>query len=490
MRRSGLLLVLATACITRVPYVPPTAVAPAQRIGVARLDDSTRNFFDSLGTARRRDSVRLIGLPASRQIVSNDSLTSVAWLDIVRDTTLSHLIEIALRQSPTLRLAAARVDEYRANVGIARAPLRPSITLNGSESGGHTVLGGPFPSTAFQATRATGDLAWELDFWGRIQHGIDAANADLGGQVAAERAAVLSLVGDVSTGYFCNSWSSIRSCTIAERTLSSRQSTLDLARARYAQGLTSELDVRQFEAQVAAPAVTLAQLEQASAETEHNLNVLLGQGPTGIPRGPSLSDAVRTLVIPDSIPAALLSRRPDLEEAERNYAAATARAGLADAAHYPTVTIGATVGGQTPTPYKIFGSDARIYQGVIAISFPLFDNGKIANASLAARARVDQARVSYEGVMLNALREAGDALTVVRASAEQTVAQATQATALRQALDLAQLRYQAGLATYLDVLDAQRSLFTAELSLSQAQLSELTAAVRLYKALGGSWAGR
>src|SRR6185503_2475835 len=275
--------------------------------------------------------------------------------------------------------------------------------------------------------------------------------------------------------------------SIAERTLSSRRATLDIARQRFAQGLTSELDVRQFEAQVAEPAVTLAQAERARAQTEHYLNVLLGESPTAIPRGGSLADAVRTLAVPDSVPAVLLTRRPDLQEAERAYAAAVAREGVADAARWPTVSITGSYGSQTGVPSNLFGSNSRVYQAQVGVSFPLFDNGRLSSVSAAARARAQQARASYEGVALEAMREAGDALTAVRTARDQAIAQETQANALRQALDLATLRYQAGLANYLDLLDAQRSLFNAELALSQAQLTELTAAVQLYKALGGNW---
>jgi outer membrane protein, multidrug efflux system len=139
-------------------------------------------------------------------------------------------------------------------------------------------------------------------------------------------------------------------------------------------------------------------------------------------------------------------------------------------------------------PNNLFGSQTNVYQALIGLSFPLFDNAKLANTSAAARARAEQARASYEGIALNALREANDALVAVHTARDEALAEATQATALRQALDLATIRYQAGLSTYLDLLDAERSLFSAELAMSQAQLGELTAAVQLYKALGGSWA--
>jgi outer membrane protein, multidrug efflux system len=192
--------------------------------------------------------------------------------------------------------------------------------------------------------------------------------------------------------------------------------------------------------------------------------------------------------VPDSVSVSLLTRRPDIVQAERTYAASVARIGVADAARWPTFNVVGSYGSQAGVPNNLFGSQTNVYQALIGLSFPLFDNAKLANTSAAARARAEQARASYEGIALNALREANDALVAVHTARDEALAEATQATALRQALDLATIRYQAGLSTYLDLLDAERSLFSAELAMSQAQLGELTAAVQLYKALGGSWA--
>ena len=207
---------------------------------------------------------------------------------------------------------------------------------------------------------------------------------------------MLSLVSDVATSYL-QLLELDQERDIAERTLSSRRATLDVARPRYAQGLTSELDVRQFEAQVAAPAVTLAQAERARAVTEHNINVLVGEAPTTIrarrlarrrgaraasPRfdsAPRLSRAVRTS-----------------DQADRAYAAATARIGVADAARLPTISIIGSFGSQAGVPSNVFGNQTHVYQLHAGISFPLFDNGRLANLSAAARARADQARASYE----------------------------------------------------------------------------------------------
>ena len=489
MRRASAVLawvgVTIVGCKVGPRYTPEPVFPAAERIGAAPSSDSARQFFDSLAIERTRDSVPVVSPNAQHATLNAAAASAAAWLDIIRDTTLVSLVDVALRQNRDLRAAIARIREFRADVGIARGPLVPSVNLNASTSTNQVALGS-FPPTSYRATRVTGDLAWELDFWGRVRRGVEAARADLGAQEAAERATALSLVSDVASGYL-QLLELDQERAIAERTLTSRKATLEIARARYTQGLTSELDVKQFEAQVAAPAVTLARAERARAQAEHNLTVLLGGGALTIPRGTSLDAAVAALVVPDSIPAALLTRRPDIVQAEREYAAAVARVGIADAARWPTFNIVGSVGSQAGGPEDLFGSQTRVYQAQIGLSFPLFDNKRLASASAAARARAEQARASYEGVALNAVREATDALIVVRTARDEAVAQATQANALRQALDLATVRYEAGLSSYLDLLDAQRTVFVAELAMSQAQLGELTAAVQLYKALAGSW---
>ena len=488
MRRALFVAIIATAgCMAGPRYRPETVIAPQARIGAVRLSDSSRVFFDSLATERRRDSLESVQAFPARQTLTDATVSSAAWLDIIHDSTLVRLIDVALRQNRDLRMAISRIEESRQDLRVARSGQVPTLSLNSSTSTNQVALGA-FPPTAFHAARATADLAWELDFWGRMRRGVEAASADVSAEEAGQRATVLSLVSDVASAYV-QLLELDQEREIAERTLSLRKSTLEIARERYAQGLTSELDVRQFEAQVAAPAVTLAQTERARAQTEHQLDVLLGQGPLPIPRGGTLADAVSALVVPDSIPAALLARRPDVVRAERAYAASVARIGVADAARWPAFNIVGSYGSQAGVPADVFNGNRRVYQALVGFSFPLFDNGRLAGESGATRARAEQARASYEGVALNALREANDALIGVRTARDEAVAEATQASALRQALDIATLRYNAGLANYLDLLEAQRSVFSAELALSQAQLGELLAAVQMYKALGGNWNG-
>jgi multidrug efflux system outer membrane protein len=479
-------MLLLAGCAVGPAYRPAPVVPATTDVGVTRRADTTQAFFDSLAAARAADTIRPEVAPVSPRALAVDSLTDLAWLDVLHDTTLDRLVRTALNQNRTLLAVRAMVREYRAEYGVVHSSLFPSLTLNGSWSRNKTVFPG-FAVPPYTAWRGTGDLAWELNFWG-VGRGLQAAGADLAAREAAERAAVLTLVSDVATGYL-QVLELDQERAIAEQTLSSSQATLALARERYAQGLISELDVRQFEAQVAVPAVRLAQVDQLRAVQEHALDVLLGEGPVPIPRGGSLAAAAQAVTVPDSVPASLIYRRPDVEQAEREYAAATARIGVAEAARLPTLSIIGSYGSQSTTPGSAFSANARVYEALVGVSIPLFTGGRLDDETRVARAQAEQAQAAYQQAVLTALEEAGDALSGVRAARDVAAAQQTQAAALKRALDLAELRYNTGLSNYLEVLDAQRSLFAAQLAASQAELQQLTAAVELYKALGGSWPG-
>jgi multidrug efflux system outer membrane protein len=481
---TALALALCEACAAGPSYHAAPAVSPDVRMRSGVRDDSSRAFFDSLATARSRDSATVAHPPAAERVLRYDTTAGVAWLDILHDTTLERLVQLALAQNRTVQSAVARIREYRAEAASAHTLLFPNVSINGSESTNQMAFG---PNVfGFRAARLTGDMQWELDFWGKFRRGFEAANADAASQDAAERAVLLSLVSDVATGYL-QLLELDEERAIAERTLASRRATLDLARQRYARGVISELDVRQFEAQVAAPAVTLAQVERQTALTEHNLSLLLGQTPAGIDRHGTLAAAVSALRVPDTLSAALLARRPDVQQAERAFAAATARIGATIASNLPTISIVGSYGSQSRDPSQLFSPGTTVYQLSAGFSFPLSSFSRGADETAAARARADQAKAAYEHAALSALRDATDALVGVRTSRDQMAAQSTQAEALRHALELAELRYGSGIASYLDVLDAQRALFAAEMGLSQARLQQVTAAVQLYKALGGSW---
>jgi len=481
---AALLPLALAACAVGPAYHAAPAVAPSVPLIDAPRADSNRTFVDSLAAARARDVAPATRMAAPERVLRYDPNAGVAWLEILHDTTLERLVQTAVAQNRTVQAALARIREYRAVAGSAGTQLYPNVTINGSESTNQVAFGSNL--IGYRAARLTGDMAWELDFWGRLRRGAEAANADAAAQDAAERAVLLSLVSDVASGYL-QLLELDQERAIAERTLGSRRATLDLARQRFAQGVISELDVRQFEAQLAAPAVTLSRVERQSATVEHNLKVLLGEAPGPVDRHGSLAAAVSALRVPDTLSAALLARRPDVQQAERAFAAATARIGAVMASNLPTISIAGSYGSQALDPSKLFAANTTVYQLSAGFSFPLSSFTRGADETAAARARADQAKAAYEHAALGALRDASDALVGVRTSRDEMASQATQAEALRHALELAELRYGAGLASYLDVLDAQRNLFNAELAVSQSQLQQLTAAVQLYKALGGSW---
>jgi multidrug efflux system outer membrane protein len=477
-RRIALAAAALAACAGNPGYVAPRTVPPATQIGAGSTTRAA--LFDSLAQAA--------ALPppmAPGAAFAATATAGVAWLDVLHDTTLVALVRDVLRDNQQLREAMARVNEYRALTGSARGALFPEVDANAS-AGRNQIVIGASPPVTYNAVRATADLQWELDFWGRIRQGIAAAEADQAARTDDEQALALTLVAQVSEAYL-ELLEARASLAVSESALSSRQATLGLARQRFSQGVISELDVRQFEADVAGAASSVAEFTRVSAQREHAIALLTGRVPAPVASGGTLDEAVSAIAVPDSIPATMLLRRPDVLSAERGLAAEQARFGAVRAAILPRFLITGEYGRQSPTLTDLFGSSHEIYTAQIGVSMPLFAGGRQASELAAGRARIEQARARYEEAVLHAVNEAADALVGVRTDRQQLAAQTAQAVALRAAYTLAERRYEGGIASYLEVLDAQRSLFAAELATTQARRAYLEATVELYKALGGGW---
>jgi multidrug efflux system outer membrane protein len=471
--------------------VPDTARALLDSLDRARTAERTgapAPAADAAGarprgdSARRADSLaRPLWVPARLAV---DTARDLAWLDVLRDPQLVRLVEEAVVGNRDLRAAQARVQEYRAQLAVARSGLFPQIGVGTTVSRNQVAFGPQV--VGFEAVRVVGDLGWELDFWGRVRRQGEAAGFDLRAREEDVRATVLSLVSDVATAYL-----QLRELdedvAIADRTLASRRATLDLARRRFQQGLTSQLDVSQFEAQLAEPAARVADFARQRALVESRLSALLGSAPRAIERGLPLATAVQAVTVPDSIPGALVARRPDVLGAQRDLQSSVARIGVAVGNRLPAVSLGGQYGTQRPDFSRLFAQQGEVYALQAGVSVPLFTGGRLRGEERAARARADQARARYEQIVIQALRESSDALAGVRLGRDQLVAQATQVQALERAFGIAEQRYRSGISSYLEVLDAQRQLFGAQLTLVQVQRQYLVSTVDLYRALGGGW---
>ena len=473
---------------TRIDTVVPSVAVR----GGESTSPTSRMFLDSLRRARLADvpdsMSRITSQAAPEMLDIAAGATSLAWSDVLRDPTLDSLIRTAVANNRNLRVAQARINEYRALRGIAGSRLFPQLTANTSIASNKIALAAS-PPIEFEAARATADLAWELDFWGRTRRGAQAAGFDAAAREDDVRATTLTLVSDVATTYL-----QLREAdaviAIAEQTLSSRATTLQLARRRFEQGLISELDVRQFEATVADPAARVADYARQRTESENALSLLMGAAPHAIARGQLLSDIVKTVAVPDSLPGALLARRPDVLRAQHDFQAATARIGATVAARFPTITITSQYGAQRPVYGNLFDGKGEVYALQAGISLPLFTGGRLSNEEKAARARAEQSKNVLDQTVLGALREASDAAAGVRLRRDQLAAQETQERALQAAYSIAERRYNSGISSYLEVLDAQRSLFAAQLTRVQVERLYLASTVQLFRALGGSWDAR
>jgi multidrug efflux system outer membrane protein len=486
------LVCAATGCAVGTGYRRPELGMPAEWRRTDPAADSLRPFYDSL--MANRDTLPLTpGAPEPASpdtsdrsgVFLTDTTANLAWFDLLRDPALRQLIETAIRENRDVRVAIATIDEFRAQYGVAKGDFFPQISLNAQGGRTKTVLGSLGSFTYNQLT-ATANVVWELDFWGRIRRSTEAARNDLLAQRENQRAVVLTLVGDVASAYLQLRQLDLE-LEISRRTLDANRETFRLARRRFDQGLISELDVRQFEAEVASPAASVALLEGQITQTENFLSLLVGRNPGGIPRGRPLTEVLGALSVPAFSPASLLERRPDVRRAEAQLHAATARIGVAKGDLLPQLLVTGDYGTYSRNTDDLFKKNSEIYQILGGVSMPIFTGGRVGKQVDVARARAEQSRYSYEQTVLTALREVEDAVAGVRASRNQVAAQQTQVDALRRALRLAELRYQSGASSYLDLLDAQRSLFGAELALAQVQGQQATAAVTLYKALGGGW---
>ena len=422
---------------------------------------------------------------------------AIPWREFFTDPRLQELIQIALDNNRDLRVAVARIEEARGQYRIQRADRLPTLgtqaSLTRSRATGLSFDGeGNIDFGANDTSRydvGVGVTSFELDFWGRVANLSEAARAEYLSTVAAERAFRLSLIRDVALNYL-DARALAERIEIAESTVASRQEGLRIARLRLDAGVTSALDYRQAETLLTQAQTELASLRLQRAQRRNLSTILLGRPiPDALPEALPM---VRQGIVRDigaGLPSELLNNRPDVIAAEEQLRAARANIGAARAAFFPTITLTGSAGFASNQLDNLFGSDGFSWSFGPSLSLPLFDFGRRQGNLTAARAREVIEVATYERTVQTAFREVADALAGRRYLAEQVAAQERALIAQRSLAELARLRYRNGVAQYIEVLDAERNLFSAEQAMITLRSTELQNLVSLYIALGGGLAG-
>ncbi|BCG48748.1 Efflux transport system, outer membrane factor lipoprotein [Citrifermentans bremense] len=412
------------------------------------------------------------------------------WWESLGDPVLNDLVSSALRENKDLRLAAVLVEEFAAKYGIARADLFPQAGAGAqyarqknTERGGNALPAG-YKST-LDSFSATVSASWELDLWGRIRRGTEAARAQYLASEEGRQAVVLSLVSSVVASYV-NLRNLDRQFEIGRETAESRRKTLEVFDQRYRGGVISEIELTQTKLLYEDSLAALPQFEKAVAQQENALNLLLGRNPGPVPRSRSI-DQLGPPEVPAGLPSELLARRPDIRQAEQELVAANAQIGIARAAYFPAITLTGMFGGASAQLSDLFTGPARVWSYSVPVSVPVFTAGKISGSVKVAEAQREQALVNYRQVIQNAFKEVEDALVDRATSGEQLAVRKRELGDLEKYLFLANMRYENGYSSYLEVLDAERNLFSGQLAYVQSQAALLQAAINLYKVMGGDW---
>jgi outer membrane protein, multidrug efflux system len=422
----------------------------------------------------------------------SDSLADVKWAELFRDDTLTSLVGTALEQNFDLRIASERVLQARAAFRITRSDQFPVVDASIAATGARlsrTGAVGDIPedvSADASFTRIGFGLGWELDVWGRLRRQTEAARAQYLATEEARRGVTTTLVADVTAAYLA-----LRAfdaeAEIAKRTRDVGAEGLRLTTSRRDRGLVSGLDVRQAEQLLYTATGQIAAIERSIAETENALSLLLGRAPGEVPRGLSFDAFAAPPTVPAGLPSSLLERRPDIRQAEQELVAANARIGAAKAEYFPRISLTGFFGTESRALSDLLSGPARTWSAGAAAAAPLFNAGRTRGNVQLAEALQREAVVNYQRAIYVALREVADALADYRKRAEERTEQERLVEALRRSAGLSNQRYQGGLDSYLQVLDAQRSLFQGELDLTRVRWQELTSIVQLYRALGGGW---
>ncbi len=425
----------------------------------------------AVGPNYKRPSVTVPGtyrgaIPQEATQPAAESIGDQKWWEVFQDPQLQDLIHTALQQNYDVRIAATRILQAQAQVGITRADQLPTISGGVEAVNQRSARSKFFPAFETSSNQVDLSLAWELDFWGKYRRATESARANLLATQWARQAVISTLVSDVAAAYFQLRELDLE-LEISRRTLDSRRDSLQLTQTLASGGATSMLDVRQAEQLV--------------------LSTLLGNNPGPITRGTKLTEQPHAPEIPAGLPSSLLERRPDIRQAEAQLIAANAQIGVAKAAYFPQITLTASGGYQSSALTSLFTGPAGLWNFGGSLVQPIFTGGRIRSNVKFTEARQQEAALIYQQTIQQAFRGVSDALVEYRKDREFREQQEQLTFSAQDAARLSETRYRGGATSYLEVLTNETNYFDAELGLAQAQLNELVALVRIYRNLGGGW---
>ena len=420
------------------------------------------------------------------------SLADLKWFELFKDSQLQELIRTALVDNYDIRDALARVSAARANLGIIRAEQFPNVAASSDITTLRNSANGAIPlPPGIGLKRTFGSvllnlLSFEIDLWGRLRRQTEAARAQFQASEEDRKAVMTILVGDVASEYF-SLLELDTELAISKRTLATREESLRLIKVRQQGGVATMLEVRQGEQLVYTAAATIPDIERLIEQTENQISLLLGKYPGPVTRGRTLIEQEQPSSVPPGLPSSLLERRADIREAEQSLIAANANIGVAKAAYFPQLSLTGFLGFESSHLSNLFTGPTRMWQFVPQVTQPIFTAGALKSTVRLTTAQQQIALIQYERSIQTAFSDVSNALTQHRKVREIRAQQELLVTTLEDRRRLAYMRYQGGVDSLLNALDADRDLFSAELSLAQTRRNELTALVLLYRALGGGW---
>lgn len=413
------------------------------------------------------------------------SYADLPWWQVFQDPKLQELIRTALKQNYDLQIATERISAARAQLAVTRSSLFPQASGNANFSGGKEASF----QTKFNVLTLTGDAAFQLDFFGRLRRATQAARAQLLATEAARQTVVLTLVSDVASDYFALLQLDLQ-LQITNETVKTQMDSVKLTTLRLEHGVATKLDVLQAQQTLDTANAQVPDLERQIAQEENAISILLGDYPQDVQRGLPLVEQTLPPEVPAGLPSSIFERRPDIREAEQILVAANAEVGVAKAQFFPQISLTGSGGGafgRSSAFSSLMSSQLGTWSYGAQVSQPIFTGGALRGNLRLSKSQYQQALIAYRQSIQRAFGDVSDALIGYQKLHQVRMRQQESVADLQESVRLSTKRYQGGTTTYLEVLDGQRALYSAELTLAQARGNEYQSLVQLYRALGGGW---